>query len=315
MIKKKAVTFKPYERTEYAYDKLRVCRKCGGYTVLSEEICPFCGKRTLTTVQGFAKRELKRSMQSELLFSALLTLLAMFFADTMPWIGIAAAVGIVLTALLAFAQYRVFEPQLRIRTDRLFARDKDRIRHGLIQDIRAAEGILEANPARAYEMLREVNTLLRNDPIRRLQAELLQTFVLRRDMDLLLEPLIMDGFSPHLAGYIGEVAKLNRELIKESAIRYCLQYEPQIRNMSKGDEILAAVAGAAVRMKRYIRLYPEFIRRYTHKLPEDRLERLREVLSQHPGEFGPLKLEADEVYWVRFGKRNARDTSRQGSSP
>ena len=40
---------------------------------------------------------------------------------------------------------------------------------------------------------------------------------------------------------------------------------------------------------------PEFIRRYTHKLPEDRLERLREVLSQHPGEFGPLKLEADEA--------------------
>lgn len=306
MNKKMAVTFSPYERTRYAYDKLRVCRKCGSYTVLSSDVCPSCGRRALSEIPAAARRETKRSMQAELLFAALLTLLAMFFAGTMPWIGISAAVGIVLTALLWFVQRRSLEPQIRIRIDRMFARDRDRIRYGLIQDIRAAEARLESEPARAYEMLREVNTLLRNDPIRGLQTELLQTFVLRRDMDLLLEPLIMDGFSPHLTGYIGEVAKLNRELIKESAIRYCLRYEPQIRNMHRGEDILAAVAGAAVRMKRYIELYPEFIRRYTHKLPQDRLERLREVLSQHPGSLDGLKLEADEVYRVRFGGRSSR---------
>ncbi|GGO00563.1 hypothetical protein GCM10010969_21950 [Saccharibacillus kuerlensis] len=239
-------------------------------------------------------------MYSERLFAVLLTLLAMFFAGTPPWIGISAAAGVLLTALLWMSQRRAFEEQVCIRTDQLFARDKDRIRHGLIQDIRAAEGLLEPEPAHAYEMLREVNTLLRNDPIRNLQAELLQSFVLRRDMDLLLEPLIMDGFSPHLAGYIGEVAKLNRELIKESAIRYCIRYEPQIRSLHRGDEILTAVVGAAVRMKRYIELYPEFIRRYTHKLPQDRLDRLREVLSQYPDNFRPLKLEAEETYRVRF---------------
>lgn len=310
MSKKLAVTFKPYERTPYAYDKLRVCRRCGSYTVLSPDVCPSCGRRALSDVPAAARRETRRSMQSELLFAALLTLLAMFFAGSMPWIGISTAAGVLLTALLGFAQYRAFEPQLRIRTDRLFARDRDRIRHGLIQDIRAAEARLDTEPARAYEMLREVNTLLRNDPIRGLQAELLQTFVLRRDMDLLVEPLLMDGFSPHLAGYIGEVARLNRELIKESSIRYCLRYEPQIRSLPRGEEILASVAGAAVRMKRYIELYPEFIRRYAHKLPEDRLERLREALSQHPGSLEPLKLEADEVYRVRFGGRSPRGGNR-----
>lgn len=306
MNKKLNVTFTPYERTRYAYDKLRVCRKCGSYTVLSADVCPSCGSRTLSDIPAAARRETRRSMQSELLFAALLTLLAMFFAETMPWIGISAAAGVVLTGLLAFAQRRSYEAQIRIRTDRLFARDRDRIRHGLIQDIRAAEARLESEPARAYEMLREVNTLLRNDPIRGLQAELLQTFLLRRDMDLLVDSLIMESFSAHLAGYIGEVARLNRELIKENAIRYCLRYEPQIRSLPRGDHILASVAGAAVRMKRYIELYPDFIRRYAHKLPEDRLERLREVLAQHPGSLEPLKLEADEAYRVRFGGRSPR---------
>ncbi len=310
MNKKIAVTFQPYERTEYAYDKLRICRKCGHYTVLSHHVCPACGKHALIDIPAAAKRETRRAMQSERLFAALLTLLAMLCADTLPWIGIAAAAGVLLIALLWFSQRRSFEAQVRLRTDRLFARDLERIRHGLIQDIRAAEARLQSEPARAYEMLREVNTLLRNDPIRGLQAELLQTFVLRRDMDLLLEPLIMDGFSPHLAGYIGEVARLNRELVKDSAIRYCLRYEPQIRNMHHGENILAAVAGAAVRMKHYIELYPEFIRRYIHKLPEERLERLRDVLSQHPNSFPQLKLEADEVYRVRHRERHS-----QGRAP
>lgn len=302
---KTAVTFKPYERTEYAYEKLRVCRKCGHYTVLSHDVCPVCGKHALIDIAAAAKREARKTMQSELLFAVLLTLLAMFFADTVLWMGISAAAGVLLTATLWFAQRRSLEAQLRIRTDRMFARDRDRIRHGLIQDIRAAEARLESEPARAYEMLREVNTLLRNDPIRGLQAELLQTFVLRRDMDLLLDPLIMDAFSPHLAGYIGEVAKLNRELIKDSAIRYCLRYETQILGMNRGQDILAAVAGAAVRMKRYIELYPDFIRRYVHKLPEERLERLRDLLSQHAGSFPQLKLEADEVHRMRHRERHS----------
>ncbi|OWA35382.1 hypothetical protein B9G55_12100 [Saccharibacillus sp. O16] len=305
MNKKIAVTFKPYERSEYAYDKLRRCRKCSHYTVLSHDRCPVCGKNALIDIPAAAKRETRRAMQSELLFAALLTLLAVFFADTLPWMVIAAAAGVLLTALLWFSQRRALDAQIRLRTDRLFAQESERIRHGLIQDIRAAEARLESEPARAYEMLREVNTLLRNDPIRGLQAELLQTFVLRRDMDLLLEPLIMDGFSPHLAAYIGEVARLNRELIKESAIRYCLRYESQIRSMDRGDEILASVAGAAVRMKRYIELYPDFIRRYVQKLTEERLERLRDVLSQHPSSFPQLKLEADEVYRVRHRERHS----------
>ncbi|MDO3412735.1 hypothetical protein QWJ34_23410 [Saccharibacillus sp. CPCC 101409] len=310
MSKKIAVTFKPYERTQYAYDKLRVCRKCGNYTVLADRVCPACGRGSLQTVPDAARRNFRRARQGELLFALLLTLLAMLFADNTEWIAISAAAGVLLTAGLWLAQRRSLEPWTRIHTDRMFARDNNRIRGGLIEDIRAAEARLQAEPARAYEMLREVNTLLRNDPIRSLQAELLQTFVLRRDMDLLLDPLIMDGFSPHLAGYIGEVARLNRDLIRESAIQYCLRYEPQIRNMHRGEDILAAVAGAAVRMKRYIELHPDFIRRYAHKLPKDRLIRLREVLSQYPDSFGPLRLEADEAYRVRFYGQAAPQTGR-----
>jgi len=130
-------------------------------------------------------------------------------------------------------------------------------------------------------------------------------------MDLLVDSLIMDGFSAHLAGYLGEVAKLNPDLIKEKAIRYCIQYEPQIRNMHNGEFILAAVAGASVRMKRYIELYPEFIRRYTHKFPTDRLERLRDVISQNPGRFPALKLEADEVYRRRLGNIPKQEESKR----
>ncbi|MNC67646.1 hypothetical protein D3C75_1181590 [compost metagenome] len=42
--KKKPVTFRPFKVPRYAFDKLRICRRCGRYTALSEDRCGQCGR-------------------------------------------------------------------------------------------------------------------------------------------------------------------------------------------------------------------------------------------------------------------------------
>ena len=91
--------------------------------------------------------------------------------------------------------------------------------------------------------------MVRNDRIRLQQIVLLQSFSLRSDMELELEPLLLDEFDPDLAAYIGEIAKIKRELINSKAIRYLLAHEADILRMEHGRQIMIDAAGAAVRKK------------------------------------------------------------------
>ena len=86
--------------------------------------------------------------------------------------------------------------------------------------------------------------MVRNDRIRLQQIVLLQSFSLRSDMELELEPLALDEFDPDLAAYIGEIAKIKRELINSKAIRYLLAHEADILRMEHGRQIMIDAAGA-----------------------------------------------------------------------
>ena len=103
-------------------------------------------------------------------------------------------------------------------------------------------------------------------------------------MELELEPLLLQQYDPLLADYIGEIAKIKRDLIKDRTFRYVIHYEPEILGLENGQDILAGVAGAAVRMKRYVLAYPGLVRRYARRLPKERLLRLHRMIRQHPHE-------------------------------
>ncbi|MDR0271624.1 hypothetical protein [Paenibacillus sp.] len=301
MNKKKPVNLRPYYKTRYAYEKLRVCKHCGSFTVLWEDKCANCGKQTLIQVMDQALINAKHSMQNERLIALLITLAAVLFSQTFLQIVLCFLGGIALTVLLWRFQRKMLEPETRRQLGKLLRSSERRIVEGIYLNLTTASAATRDDEQLGYEILREVATIVHNDRVRLQQIMLLQTFMLRKDMDLVLEPLMLEHFEPALAEYIGELAKLKRELIKHKAIRYVLMHEQEILRMKGGAGIMTVVAGAAVRMKTYVDAYPDFILRYARQLPKDRYLRLYQLVRRNPNQtWNGLRDEASAIYNEKY---------------
>ncbi|WP_136607848.1 hypothetical protein [Paenibacillus dokdonensis] len=301
MNKKKPVRLRPYYKTRYTYEKLRVCKHCRSFTVLWEDKCASCGKHMLIPVMEQAKINAKRSMQSERLISLLITLAAVLFSQTFLQIILCLLGGIALTALLWWFQRKMLETETRRQLDKLLRISERRIIEGIYLNLTTASAAIKDDEQLGYEILREIATIVHNDRIRLQQIMLLQTFVLRKDMELELDPLMLDGFEPALAEYIGELAKIKRELVKNKAIRYVLLYEREILRMKNGAGIMTTVAGAAVRMKKYVDSYPDFIHRYARQLPQERFLRLYQLVRRNPNQsWNGLRDEVSAIYNEKY---------------
>lgn len=301
MNKKRPVQLHPYHKTRYRVQKLKVCKHCNSYTILPEEQCPSCGKRTLIPITSKAKTLARRSMQTNLLLVALIALVAVLFSNTFLQMALSAVSGIAGILILRWFQQKALPYETNCELNKLIQRDEAAITKGVFRDWEAALELWKSEPVKSYEMLREISTVQRSSTIRLQQIALLDSFILRKDMDLELEPLLVRHFEPIVAEYIGELAKLKRELIKEKALRYVTTFEIEISQMEHGDAILTAVASAAVRMKRYVQLYPNFIARYARHLPKDRFLRLYKMISQHQvPEWGHLREEVYQIYKERY---------------
>lgn len=280
---KKAVQLPVLERSRRNYDRLRVCRRCGQYTILPGEDCPKCGKARLVPVMEQARSKARRKMLNEILFTLLLTIIAVLLAQDMTQIAIAAASGLVLIALLVLVQRRMMGRETLRQLSRLFRYDHATIHEGLVQDqSTGVETVRSGEDVKGYHILRQTAVLVHNDRLRLALLSLLQNFRLRSDMDLELETLITRDFDPLVADYIGEIARLKRDMIKDRSIRYIIANEPKILEMENGWNILISVTSAAVRMKRYVTMYPGFIRRYARFLPRERFVRLYHVVRNDP---------------------------------
>ena len=282
MNKKKPVTITPFLQTKYSFEKLRICNHCKSFTVLWEDQCTVCGKDALMTIQMKATIKAKRSMRNELLAALLFTLLGVLFGKEMMPMVLCGVVGLLLILLLWNVQKKMMPYVIPQEMEDLILVEQSRIIEGIKHNRQTAVANLQVDKVLTYEMLREISTLVHNDRIRLQQIVLLQTFILRKDMDLVLEPLLLKDFDMELAAYIGEVSKVQRDLIKNQTIRYILTYESQIMEMENGRDIMTGVAGAAVRMKKYVETYPEFLRRYARYLPKDRFMRLYQLIRQNP---------------------------------
>ncbi|MEK3986576.1 hypothetical protein CA600_16710 [Paenibacillus sp. VTT E-133280] len=284
MNKKRPVTFRPFKAPRYAYDKLRICRHCGQYTALGEDRCTKCGKDSLITVEKQAASIAGRKMHTRLLFILLLTLASVYFGNSIEQMMLCGAGGILLAGLLYYTQRKVRQNENLRSLNELLGRGIGIIKEGLEINRQEAVSVLREDDVLAYEKLRELSILLRGDRIARQRIALLHGFLLRKDMDLELEQLLLKDFEPLLAEYIGEIAKVRPDLIKDRTLRYVKNYEVEIRHMNNGMTILTGVAGAAVRMKRYALLYSSMIGRYVQDLPKDRFMRLSKLIAANPHE-------------------------------
>lgn len=301
MAKKKPLILRPYHKTRYAYEKLRICKHCRFFTVLWEDRCANCGREALIPVMQQARIQAKRSMQNERLIALLITLAAVLFSQTLLQIILCLAGGILLTGLLWWFQRKMIESETRRQLERLLRSSQRRIIEGIYTNLTTASAAIKDDEQLGYEILREMATIVHNDRIRLQQIMLLQSFALRKDMDLTLEPLMISDFEPALAEYIGELAKIKRELIKHKAIRYVLRYEREILDMKNGVRIMALVAGAAVRMKTYVDAYPDFILRYVRHLPKDRFLRLYRLVRRNPDQtWNGLRNEVSALYNEKY---------------
>lgn len=283
MDKKKPVQLRPYHKTRYNYQKLRVCKHCHNFTILWEDSCAFCKRHTLVPVMELAEKLAKRSMQSDRLLFYIIGLSAVLVGQTFWQIAISFACMAVLLVLLLMVQRRMLHSETLHALNKLLRTHKEQIIHGLDLNQSTASAAIQEDAQLGYEIVREIASLVQNDSIRLQQIVLLQSFSLRKDMELELEPLLLDEFNPDLAAYIGEIAKLKRELINRKAISYLLKHETEIMHMKQGRQIMIDAAGAAVRKKNYIDAFPEFISRYADGLPKARFLRLYQIVRRNPG--------------------------------
>ncbi|WP_322907332.1 hypothetical protein [Paenibacillus campi] len=281
---KQAVQLPVLEPSRHNYDRLRVCRKCGRFTILMDENCPSCGKSKLIPVIRQAKAQTRRRMLNELLITFILTIAAVLITPDIRLMVLFAAAGLVLLVGLVLVQRRLLERDTFRELGKLFRRQQQAIFDGLVEDQRiGVEEVRSGNEVEGYHMLRQTAVLVQNDRLRLALLSLLQNFRLRSDMDLELDSLITRGFDPLVAEYIGEMARIKRDLIKERSIRYVIEHEPKILQLEQGWAILIGVTSAMVRMKRYIMTYPGFIRRYARHLPKERFVRLYRIVQTDQG--------------------------------
>ncbi|OPA74578.1 hypothetical protein BVG16_22695 [Paenibacillus selenitireducens] len=298
---KTPVYLKPFHKTKYSYEKLKVCKKCHAFSILGDKTCPDCGKPDLIPVEEQAARNAKHSMHTAVLIAVCIGLLSIFLSNSFLQMALCGIVTIVLIGVLWIVQRNVLDTESIRALDKLFYANQKNVQDGIIEDYKAAIDNWDTDKQRCYEMLREIGTLLHNDMMRLRQLTLLQTFLLRKDMDLELEPLLVRKYEPVLVDYIGELAKIKRDLIKDRTFQYIMAFEPEIMGQEQGLDILTAVAGAAVRMKHYVRSYAGFVRRYAYNLPKDRFLRLYQMIEQYPNEdWGRLSEEVMRIYTEKY---------------
>lgn len=283
---KLAVRLRPRRATVTAFERLRRCRRCGGFTMLTDDYCNACGARDrLSPFARFAAVRTRWLPAAEAAGAVLLVALAVVFArDTLELL--AAALGGAIFLLLLFLLRRRYKPYVdSYRLNRLLVKETPAIRDGLRDDLQAAATDMEADrPLEAYEKLRDIGLLLRNDQVKAGKVACLNRFYIRKDMDLELEQVMPAAFSEPFVLYMWEAVKVNKALVRESVLDYVLANRYRIESMRDGPAILTAVAGAALRMKRYVQTYPHFFVEYLDELPRERFHRLCRLVADTPPE-------------------------------
>lgn len=278
MSKKIAVQFRKSEKTKFKYQRIKYCKHCNSYSVLWATECDICGRK-YRPIQSFSDIWSRRLTQIEYLSLGILGCLAVLCAKTITMLvtsGLAVCSLFVLFYLVK-KRYAPYEKQAQFY---LFVmKEEPKIMFALEKHLAAiVSDVKENNFVNAYEKLREVGYFLDNDTIKLRKVMYLNHFYLRKDMDLELETLLPTMYDKDFIEYLREVAKVKPALIKSKSIEYVVKHKAAIYEHVNGTEVIANVAGAALRMKSYVNQYKDFIIEAAEYLPKERLLRLAKMV-------------------------------------
>jgi hypothetical protein len=282
MMKKRiGVQFRKTLKTAHVYERLKTCRHCHTYHVLSETDCSECG-REYQTIREVSAKVTRRYVQTRFLLLGLFLCLAILFADTLLQLGIAIGVGLLFSVLFFVMQkkYGIYEKNGEFL--RYLTQETETIKGSLLQHLEEiGADVKEGHIKDAYEKIREVGHFLDSDTIKIRKIMYLNHFVLRKDMELELESLMPSTYDKDFVEYLREVIKVKPELVKKSVLAYVSRYKRQILLHENGEQLIGQVVGAALRMSAYVEEYQELIMEFMDYLPKERLLRLAKMVSNH----------------------------------
>ncbi|OXM83749.1 hypothetical protein [Paenibacillus rigui] len=311
MTDKIAVQFRKSLRTRHAFERLKHCKGCSSYSVLWGDRCLKCGAEgKFVPLKELTASIHRRNAIRDGLILGSISLGAFAIAGTFMEMALALLAGIGLLVGYVLLNGRYAEAMHRKALYQLLLYENQAIREGLLLDIDDAANDLKTDDYKsAYEKLREIGYLITGNQVKVLKLMCLNHFILRSDMDLELSTVIPEAFDKDFIRYLTEVCKVSPQLVGRETLNYVVKNRVLIEALPDGREIMALVAGSALRVKAYVVQYEELIADFVDQFPKDRLLRLYRLIQESPSDYLLLYGKVTETVKRKYGAEPAFQTS------
>ncbi|MFP5116370.1 hypothetical protein ACSU64_29100 [Bacillaceae bacterium C204] len=297
---KQAIQLSKKKRTKYRFQKLKMCKKCNRYSVLQDEHCPKCGS-TFVEIEGLVNSIVKNRLFTEAIRILILVCIGIVAAPTVKTLYLSLITGVIFVISYIILTFVFIKSEHFIQLKKLLRVDLRKIQAGIQFDSDLAKEDVKAEKlAQAYEKLREIGDFIYSNQVKIRRVMVLNEILLRKDMELELEPLIPSSYDKDFVKYALEVLKINRTLITKKCISFFIIYRDEIVR-DFGMDSLIAVAGTALRMKLYILEFSAFIEEFLEYFPKDRFLRLCNILYSNPdANWGSLEEKAMRLVEMKY---------------
>ena len=276
------------QKVEYSFENMYYCKKCGDYTTLSQDRCLNCNAQGIMPFNVMVDRMIKFKNTKEIIFLLSMFLLipvlgGIIFTITTSDLVIAFLILIVCLASIILIQKKFAKEIKASETLKIIEMEKYRIDKSLEKDFgRINETMADGKYLEAYKMLRQLGTIKKIDSIKKVRVYCLNKFVIRSDMALEMEELLLNYYDKDLVTYIYEVCKIQRNLVKQSTIDYIIKHEEHIqKEFNEANLIFGNIAGAAIYSKSSLEFNKDFVIRHINNIPKDRLTRLERLVERN----------------------------------
>jgi hypothetical protein len=278
---KQAVQFSKKKRTNYRFQKIKMCKKCNRYSVLNEEKCTICGSNFIG-LESLVKSIFKNRLFTESIWILILVSIGIVAAPTIKTLYYSLIAGFIFCIGYVILTTFFMKSEYNLQLEKLLRSDWKRIKEGIQFDSNLAKNDVQENQlSSAYGKLREVGDFIENDDVKIRQVKILNSIILRSDMELELERLVPSSYNSDFVRYALDVLKIKRSVITKKSISYFIQYREEIIR-DYGIDALISVASSALRMKLYILEFSEFIEEFLDYFPKERVLRLCSILNSNP---------------------------------
>ncbi|CAH2717292.1 hypothetical protein BACCIP111895_04483 [Neobacillus rhizosphaerae] len=297
---KQAVRFSKKKRTQYRFQKLKMCKKCNRYSVLNDENCPKCASE-FVGIESLVKSIFKNRLLTESIWILIIVCMGIVAAPTVETLYYSLIAGVIFVISYVLLTSIFMKSEYFIQLKKLLRVDFKKIQAGIQFDSDLAkEDVKQDQLAPAYEKLREIGDFMDNDQVKIRRVMVLNEIALRSDMELELEELIPSSYDKDFVKYALEVLKINRTLITKKCIAYFIHYRDAVV-IDFGMDSLISVAGTALRMKLYILEFSGFIEEFLDYFPKERLLRLCNIVHANPDvEWGSLEEKTKRLVAMKY---------------